>query len=151
MLLAALISVVACDPGMTVRQINSSVESENTAVNAIPKISVAVRTTHQLIGEEWYDPQVTATNPSDVPLTITSVELIAGKQTFKNEDRAAKDYPITLLPRSTVPLSVDFKFSTDVDVNRAFKNPGELRVHYSSQQGAGIASATVARGPLNAK
>ena len=34
---------------------------------------------------------------------------------------------------------------------RGFERPGELRIHYSSQQGAGIVRVAVARGPLNAK
>jgi hypothetical protein len=146
-----LMSLVGCDPGMTVRQINSFVESENAAVVPTPKISVNVKTTHQMIGERWYGPQVTATNPSDIPVTITSVELIASSQTLKNEDIAAKDYPATLPARSTVPLGIHFRFSDGVDVDKAFKNPGELRIHYSSQQGAGIVRVTVIRGPLNAK
>jgi hypothetical protein len=147
---AVLMSFLGCDPGMTVRQINSFVESKSAAVVATP-ISVNVKTTHQMIGERWYGPQVTATNPSDIPLTITSVELIASSQTLKNEDIAAKDYPVTLPAGSTVHLGVHFRFSDGVDVDKAFNNPGELRIHYSSQQGAGIVRVTVARGPLNAK
>ena len=146
-----LMSLVGCDPGMTARQINSFVESENAAGVVGPKVSVVVKTTHQLIGERRYSPQVTATNPSDIPVTITSVELIASSQTFKNEDIAAKDYPVTLPSRSTVPLGAYFRFRDGVDVDRAFKNSGELRIHYSSKQGAGIVRVTVARGPLNAK
>ena len=151
MMLMVLILLVGCDPGMTVRQINSFVESESAATTTIPEISVNVKTTHQMIGERWYGPQVTATNPSDVSVTITSAELIANSQTFANEDIAAKNYPVTLPAGSTVPLGVHFRFSDGVDVDNAFKSPGELRIHYSSQQGAGVVRVTVARGPLNAK
>jgi hypothetical protein len=151
LMLLALTLLAACDPGMTVRQINSVVESENAAATAIPKISVEVKTTHQLIGESWYSPQITATNSFDVPVTITSVELIAGSTTFQNSPRAAKDYPVNLPARSTVPLHVDFGFNDGMYVEKVFRNPGELRIHYSSQQGAGLARITVARGHLNAK
>ena len=99
----------------------------------------------------WYDPQVIATNSSDVPVTITSVELIAGSRTFQNKPRAEKDYPLTLPAHSTVPLDVYFSFSNGAYVAKVFKNPGELRIHYSSQQGTGLAHMTVARGHLNAR
>ena len=78
-----LILVVGCDPGITVRQIDSSVESESAAATTIPKISVEVKTTSQLIGQRLYDPHVTATNLSDVPVTITSIELVASSGTFR--------------------------------------------------------------------
>lgn len=146
-----LICLVGCDPGMTVRQINSVVEAENAASTTIPKISVDVKTTHQLIGEGWYGPQVIAANLSDVPVTITSIELIAGSKTFQNGTRAAQDYPANLPAHSTVPLSVDIRFSDGVYIRKALENPGELRIHYSSQQGAGLARITVARGHLNTK
>ena len=148
---AVLMSLVGCDPGMSVRQINSFVESENAMAAVVPKISVNVKATHQMIGERRYGPLVTATNASDIPVTITNVELFANGQTVKNEDIAAKDYPVTLPARSALPLSVYFRFSDGVDIDKAFKNPGELRIHYSSQQGAGVLRITVARGPLSAK
>lgn len=136
---------------MTVRQINSFVESENTTVITIPKISVDVKATHQLIGESWYDPHVVATNSSDVPVRITSIELIAGSRTFQNKPRAETDYPMTLPARSTVPLDVYFRFSDGLYVDKVFKNPSELRIRYSSQLGTGVARITVARGNLNDK
>jgi hypothetical protein len=149
LVLLVLILLVACDPGMTVRQINSSVESESAAATAIPKISVDVKTTSLLIGQRVYDPQVVATNLSDVPVTITSIELIAGSRTLQNGTHAARDYPVNLPAHSTVPLGVYFSLSDGVD--KIFEKPGELRIHYSSQQGSGFARITVERGPLNAK
>jgi len=147
----ALMLLVACDPGMTVRQINSFVESENAAVHGIPQISVDVKTTHQMIGEGWYGPRVTVTNSSDIPITITGVELIADGTTFQNQPLAVKDYPVTLPAHSTVPLGVYFRFGTGMDVDRVFKKPGELRIRYSGQRGAGVIRVTVAGGPLSAK
>lgn len=150
LLVLALLSLVACDPGMSVRQINSFVESKNRGVTAVPKLSVDVKTTHQLIGERWYDPQIIATNSSDIPITITSVELIAGTATFQNRPQAAKDYPVTLPAHRAAPLNVDFRFSDDLDVHKVFRRPAELRIHYSTERGSGLAHITVARGNLNA-
>jgi hypothetical protein len=144
-----LILFVGCDPGMTVRQINSSVESEGATVTAIPKISIDVKTTHLLIGQRVYDPPVIATNSSDVPVMITRVELIAGGRTFRNGPYREKEYPVNLPAHSAVPVGVYFRLSDGVA--KIFENPGELPIHYSSQPGAGFARIRVARGPLNAK
>jgi hypothetical protein len=145
----ALILLVACDPGMAVRQINSFVESENTAVTPIPKVSVNVKTTHQLIGERSYLPDVTLTNSSYFEVTITSIDLVARGETYENRPQDTKCYPLKVLAQSTAPLDVHFRFTDGI--YKVFKNPGELRIHYSSQQGTGLARITVARGPLNAK
>ncbi len=144
-----LISIAGCDPGMTVRQINSVVEAENAVVTKGPKISISVKTTQQLIGERWYSPRVTATNPSDIPVKVTGVELITGRQTLKNEDIEARNYPIVLGPRSSVALGVDFRFSDGVDVAKAFRNPGELRIYFTSQEGDGVVRITVVGGHAN--
>jgi hypothetical protein len=148
-LLLELIALVACDPGMTVRQINSFVQSENVAVTAIPKISVDVKTTHQFVGENWYTPQTIVTNPSDFPITITGVELVADGSTFQNEPRVANHYPLNVPAHDTAALDLNFRFSDGV--SKVFKNPGELRIHYSSQQGVGLARVRLAGGPLNPK
>jgi hypothetical protein len=102
LLLVALAAVVACDPGMTIRQTNSHVESENTA---FPKISVEVKPTHQLIGERWYDPQVKVTNSSEFSITISSIELVAGGVTYENRPHDSKYYPLNLPARGTAPLA----------------------------------------------
>jgi len=134
---------------MTVRQINSFVQSENAAITTIPKISVDVKTTHQMVSEKWYRPQTIATNTSDFPVTINGVELVADGTTFQNQPSLASYYPLSLPAHDTAALDVYFRFSDGV--SRVFKNPAELRIHYSSQQGAGLARVTVAGGPLNAK
>ena len=108
-LLLGLIALVACDPGMTVRQITSFVQSENAAVTVIPKISVDVKTTHQLVGENWYSPQTIATNTSDFPITITGVELVADGATFQNQPRVPT-YPLSVPAHDTAALELKFRF-----------------------------------------
>jgi len=149
LIVLVLILLVGCDPGMTVRQMNSSIESESAAATTMPKISVDVKTTSHLIGQKLYDPHVTATNLSDVPVTITSIELVVGGTTFQNGPYAVNDYPVNLTAHGTIPLGVYFSLSDGV--SKIFEKPGELRIHYCSQQGSGFARITVARGPLNAR
>jgi hypothetical protein len=108
-LLLELIAFVACDPRITIRQIKSFVQSENVTITAIPKISVDVKTTRQFVGEKWYSPQTIATNTSDLPITITGVELFAEGTTFQNKPRVANYYPLNLSAHDTVALDVDFR------------------------------------------
>lgn len=149
LMVLVLILFVACDPGMTVRQIDSSVESEGATTTTTPKISVDVKTTDQLIGERSYRPRVTLTNSSDFTITITEVDLNAQGAIYKNRPYDAKYYPLRVPPQSTVPLDVYFRFAEGI--YKIFKDPCELRIHYSSQQGTALARITVAGGPLTAK
>lgn len=96
-----------------------------------------------------YDPHIEATNLSDVPVTVTSIELNAGGATLRNGPRAAKDYPVNLPPQGSAPLGA--YFSLGDGAGKIFEKAGELRIHYSSQQGSGLARITVARGPANAR
>jgi hypothetical protein len=77
--------LVGSDPGITIWQINSTTDSEKKAVVVTPEITIQVKTTHQLTGEGWYDPEVEVTNSSDSPITITSVELFAQGVTYENK------------------------------------------------------------------
>jgi hypothetical protein len=95
---------VGCDPGMTIRQINSRAESKRTVVIVTPDITIEVKTTHQLIGERWYDPQVNVMNSSDSPITITSVELVAQGVTYENKPRAEQTYPSALV--RSIPVTI---------------------------------------------
>ena len=142
-------SIRRCDPGITIRQINSTADSKKKAVVVTPEITIQVKTTHQLIGEGWYDPEVEVTNSSDSPITITSVELFAQGVTYENKPRAKKTYPLTLLVRSTASLDIAFRFSQGV--YRIFKEPAELRIHYLTSSHDGLARTTVAAGPRNAR
>jgi hypothetical protein len=140
---------LGCDPGMTVRQINSTVDSKKTSVVVPPEMTIEIKTTHQLIGEGWYDPQVKVKNSSDSPITITRVELVAQAATYENQPRAAESYPLTLPARSTASLDIGFRFNQGV--NRVFKKPAELRIHYLTGGHDGLTRITVAAGPLNAR
>ena len=139
---------LGCDPGMTIRQIDSTVDSKKTSVVVPPEMTIEIKTTHQLIGSGWYDPQITVKNSSDSPITITKVELVAQAATYENQARAVESYPLTLPARSTAPLDIRFRFNQGV--SKVFKKPAELRIYYLTGGHDGLTRITVAAGPLNA-
>lgn len=148
LLVVTLALFAGCDPGMSIRQINSTSDSKKTTV-VTPEITIEVKTTDQLIGEDWYDPEVKVTNSSDTPITVTSVELTAQGVTYENKPRGARTYPLTLPVRSTTSLDVAFRFSEGV--YRIFKKPAELRVHYLTRGNDGLARTTLVGGPPDAR
>jgi hypothetical protein len=148
-LVVTLALFAGCDPGMSIRQINSAADSKKTAVVVTPEIAIEVKTTHQLIGEGWYHPEVKVTNSSDSLITITSVELVAQGVTYENKPRGGETYPLTLPVRSTTSLEVAFRFSEGV--HKIFKKPAELRIHYLTRGHDGLARTTVVGGPLDAR
>jgi hypothetical protein len=56
---------------------------------------------------------------------------------------------LNLPARSTAPLEAQLRFSDGV--YKVLRNPGELRIHYSSRVDAGVARIAAAGGPLNAR
>jgi len=86
-----------CDPGITIRQINSTADPKKKAAVVTPEIMIQVKTAHQLTGEGWYDTEVEVKDSSDSPITITSVELHTQGVTCENKPRAKKTYPLTCL------------------------------------------------------
>jgi hypothetical protein len=124
-LITGSLLLVACDPGMTIRQIKASNPTSDP-------IKIAVKTEHPLVGHTWYDPQVTVTNGSDSPITITSVELAAKRNTYANKPRQPGSYPSLVPPGESETLDVSFDLTDDVK-KTFFRQPAELRVHYRSR------------------
>ena len=148
LLLTTLALFTGCDPGMSIRQINSAAVSKKAVVVA-PEIAIEVKTTHQLIGEGWYDPEVKVTNSFDSPITVTSVDLVAQGVTYENKPRQGETYPLTLPARSTTSIEVAFRFSEGV--HKIFKKPAELRIHYLTQGRDGLALTNVVGGHVDAR
>jgi hypothetical protein len=119
---------VGCDPGITIRQINSTGDSKRTAVIVTPDITIEVKTTHPINRGTLVQSEVNVMKSSDSPITITSVELVAQGVTYENKPRAKKSYPLTLLVLSTASLDIAFDFSEGVCW--ILKEPAELRIHY---------------------
>ena len=142
LLLVAAFVTVACDPGMTIRQTDAA----NPTIDKT--LIVHVKTTHPLIGESWYAPDgITATNLSEKPIMVTSVELIANRTTYANKPPGVSKYPLTISPGKTESLPV--WFDLDASVKRTFEKAAELRVHYRNGGKDLISSAFIVGGPLD--
>jgi hypothetical protein len=143
-LLAVPLVAVACDPGMTIRQMSS------VNVTADQRVTVQVKTTHPLIGETWYAPDdATVTNLSDRPITVTNVELIASGTTYPNKAPGIAKYPLTIPIGKTETLPV--WFDLDGGVKRTFERTVEFRVQYRSGGKDSVSSAFMVGGPLDTK
>jgi hypothetical protein len=140
-LITVSLLLVACDPGMTIRQIKASNGTSDP-------ITIEIKTQHPLIGHTWYVPQVMVTNGSDSPITITSVELAAKRRTYANKPRQPESYPSAVPPGKTETLDIWFDLADDVK-ETLFRQPAELRVHYTSRGRDETAHVSVIGGPLD--
>jgi hypothetical protein len=138
---ALLVLTIACDPGMTIRQ-TSSLGATNGA-----GVAVHIRTSHPLIGETWYAPEVEVTNSSDSPITVTGVELTVQRATYANKPRRSGTYPLIVPPRETEAL--DIWFGLHDDVKKTFQQSAELRVHYRISGKEEIAESNIIGESLN--
>jgi len=136
---AAFILLIGCDPGITIRQVKPT--------SAGPQVTINVKTSHQLIGDTWYAPEVKVTNSFGAPITVTKIELAEGKATFENKPRRAGSYPVPISPGDTQLL--DVRFDLDESVRKIFHTPTELRVHYRTADKDEIAHATIVGGRLD--
>ncbi|MGC2832488.1 MAG: hypothetical protein WB994_22835, partial [Candidatus Acidiferrum sp.] len=88
--------MVACDPGMTIRQVKSPDDARGANPTTALSVVVKIKSTRQLIGVKFYDPEVEVTNESGSPITITKVELAAGNKTYINKPPRPEAYPMTI-------------------------------------------------------
>lgn len=140
-LVALSLLLVACDPAITIRQIKAS--------NGPPApVTIDVKTEHPIVGHNWYAPQVTVTNGSDSPITITSVELAAKRAAYANKPRQPGSYPSAVLPGNSETLDIWFDLTDDVK-ETFFRQPAELRVHYKTRGQEETVHVSVVGGPLD--
>src|SRR6202045_399299 len=111
--LIPVLILIACDPGMTIRQTEPPA-IPTTLVGPNDKVIVHIKTTRQLIGETWYDPEVKVTNTLNSPITVTSVELKTGRDAYANNPSRLGAYPLSIMPGSTEPLDVSFRLKDNV-------------------------------------
>jgi hypothetical protein len=141
--------MVACDPGMSIRQVKAPVQATIGNVASDADVIVSVNTTHQLIGVNWYEPRIKVTNVSNQPITVTNLELFARAKAYANEPPQFQPapYPLRMEPGSTEVLQG--MFWLDEDVQNTFQKPAELLVHYKIGDKPGIARVRVVRGSLS--
>jgi len=144
--IAVALLVVACDPGMTIRQAQTRNDSRTGLGTIGSRVAITVKTTRQLYGEAWYDPEVTVTNSMDSPLAVTSVELVTQRRAYTNTSQQPENYPKVIRPGNTETMKVSFRL--DAGVHETFRQPAELRVHYLTGNKEEIARITLLRGSL---
>jgi hypothetical protein len=148
-LLFFLLLLAGCDPGMTIRQVTQHDRVQFSPQAPAPTgLLIYVKTSHLLIGENWYAPTVTVTNSLNASITISSVELIAKGITYANKPRQTGTYPLAVDPGQTQSLDVWFDLRDDVR-KTFFKQSAELRVHYRSDGKEQIGQTVVVGGHLN--
>jgi hypothetical protein len=140
---AALILIIVCDPGMTIRQVEPTKEGISTS----PQVTIQVETSHVLVGETWYAPVVRATNSSGTAIAVAIVEFTVGKRTYENRPHRVASYPTLIRPGETQILDVSFDLNSSV--RTTFRTSAELRVHYRSGDKDEIAVIPIVGGPLD--
>ena len=120
--------VVACDYGMTIRQLNSPDRVSQGSSTKDSQIVVNVETAERLIGTTSYLTGVKLTNVSEESVTVSNIDLSAQNKTYENEPTQFTVYPFKINPGSTERVGVYFHF--DDDVWNTFQQPADLRVYY---------------------
>jgi len=142
-ILSVLLSaLIACDPGMAIRQ-------QDVPKNPESRVGLTIRiaTRHQLIGESWYAPKVEVRNSFGSSVVITDVELATSRKTYPNHPFRTRAFPLKLTTGRTGALKVRFELAEPVC--KTFRDPAELRVHYTIEDSNEIARDAIVGGPLN--
>lgn len=134
--------IVACDPGLTIRQADSRTETGKHS-----SVILYVKSARQLIGETWYTPQVTVTNASEAPVLVTGIQLATKQKIYSDGSPRPQDFPEEVLPRQARNFTVFFRL--DDAVYKTFREPAELRVHYRYGSSEDIARTAVVSGSLD--
>lgn len=134
--------LVACDPGITIRQTPASVSSDKHD-SPDGRLAIAVEPTNQLIGETWYAPKFEVANSSSERVTVVDAQLVAIGAVYANQFKGDPEiYPVEIQPGEKKLLGA--KFELNSDVKTAFSKPAELRVIHKVGQKQEVATALLA-------
>ena len=147
LLLATCILMVACDPGMMIRQVKPTGEIPSKSSPADMQVIVAVQTIRTIIGVTWYAPGLKVTNSLPSSITVTNVELATTRALYANKPLTPGTFPLTIAPGRTETLGVWFDLKDDV--RNTFREPAELRVHYRKGNNEEIVRVNVICGRLD--
>jgi hypothetical protein len=137
-----MLALVACDPGMTIR--------EHRTPDPSAPISFTDQTQHSLIGENWFTPHLRLQNVSDAEVVISSVELNVAGRTYLNTRGREDDYPVTIRPREAADLPVWFDLG-DQSIYKLFYNKrGKVLVRYTFKGVDALIAAEVSGGAISA-
>lgn len=131
--------IVACDPGVTIRQADSPKE-----IGKHGSVILHVKSTRQLIGTTHYAPQVSVTNISEATVLVTRIELATKQKIYSDGSSQPQDFSGEVLTKQARNFTVLFRL--DDAVYKTFKEPAELRVHYRSGSTEDTASIEIVPG-----
>lgn len=134
--------IVACDPGVTIRQADSP-----KGIGKRSSVILRVKPTHEFIGTTHYATQVTVTNISEAPVLVTGIELATKQKIYSNSSPGPQDFPEELLAGQAHIFTVLFRL--DDAVYRTFKEPAELRVHNRNGSSEDTARIAIVLGSLD--
>src|SRR5438128_9932832 len=102
------IGIAACDPAMTIHERQGGNSRIPSTVSEECSLELHARDTRQLIGETWYDPELTVTNLSESPVAIDRIELVIQGVTYSLERWAENKVDRTIPAHATKRLNIGF-------------------------------------------
>jgi hypothetical protein len=141
--------ILACDYGMSIRQVNSPDHVSQESSTKDSQIVVTVEPAERLIGETWYSTGVRLTNDSREPVLVSNIDIFAQNKIYQNEPTQFTTYPLRINPSGTERVGVYFRL--DDDVENTFRNAADLRVYYRIGNEQRIAHARIVGGGIGSK
>src|SRR4029453_4783396 len=109
-------------------------------------VDIQVGTTHPLIGEDWYVPEITFTNRGSVGLTVTGAELFGPSGLVPSAGGDLNHLPEAIPPGQTRELLPYFELKQAV--HKEFAGTVELRLSYTDGKTERKAVITLEGAPL---
>jgi hypothetical protein len=142
LLLSLPLLIVACDPGVTIRQADAANEGGKSS-----GVSLRVKSSRQFICTTRYTPQVNVTNRSEATVVVTGIELATRQRIYTDSSPRPQEFPGDVLAKQARDFVV--LFWLDDAVYKTFKESAELRVHYRSRSSEDTACIAIVLGSLD--
>jgi hypothetical protein len=134
--------LVACDPGMTIRQVQS-----RTSSTSHEQLVIEVSPVNEFMHSRFYGTKTKLTNISNSSIVITGCQLVDRNTAYQSRLGGGESYPIELAPGMSKEFGPFFELPGPV--REVFKKPSELLVHYSIEGREEIARAILLGGKLH--
>jgi hypothetical protein len=134
--------IVACDPGVTIRQADSPKE-----IGKSSGVILRVKSAREFIGTAYYAAKVTVTNNSEATVLVTGIELATKQRIYTDTSSRTQDFPGEILAKQSHDFGVLFRL--DDAVYKTFKEPAELRVRYRGGSSEDTARTSIVLGSLD--
>ncbi len=137
---ATITSLVACDPGITIRQTQPGISSNPD------QLAIEISSVNEFTGSRFYGAKAKLTNLSRSSITIKGCELAAQNVINESQFGGGESYAFELAPGASTYFNPFFQLKDPV--HDVFKQPAELRVHYVIDGREEVARAILRGGPL---